>query len=170
MKFDIQLKGEEDVMKNLQELLGGYPDAGAAALYEEGFGVDANMVPRIPVATGRLRNTHYVAPPTRDGTKTVVEIGVGTDYAVAVHERTEAHHPVGEAKFLEKALAARMPGMANRIAKRTEVLAAAGEGVSAIAAQAPTRPSGGGGSSRSGGSGKGRGSRKRSRHSRGRSK
>lgn len=33
------------------------------ALYEMGLELDAKAVPRVPVATGRLRSTHYVAPP-----------------------------------------------------------------------------------------------------------
>ena len=55
-----------------------------------------------------------------DGSKDVVSVGLGygTDYAVYVHERTELHHDVGEAKFLEKAVQAHLAGMANRVGAR----------------------------------------------------
>ena len=112
---DFSFAGDKALVKALEALDDKGRAAVAAALYIEGHGVDADMVPRIPVDTGRLRSTHYVAPPTIEGSLITVEVGVGTDYAVAVHERTEVGHKVGEAKFLEKALVARLPGMGQRI-------------------------------------------------------
>lgn len=135
------MDGKKDMLEAIAELAATYPAAGAAALLEEGYRVDANMVPRIPVDHGRLRSTHYVAPPVQEpGGLVVVEVGVATDYAVPVHERTEVNHPVGEAKFLENALFAVAPGMAGRLAKRIPELAARGIGVSAIPRAAPERP------------------------------
>jgi hypothetical protein len=99
------------------------------------------MVRRIPVDTGRLRATHYVTPPEETGSGHVaVEVGLGTDYAVFVHEDTSAHHPSGEAKFLENALAARTPGFAERLARRTKQNIEAGVYVAALDAQTPTSP------------------------------
>jgi len=42
------------------------------------------------------------------------------DYAAAVHERTWVRHANGEAKFLENAVTAAMPGFAGRVAARTK--------------------------------------------------
>lgn len=53
-----------------------------------------------PVMTGNLRAgafTDLVAP-------LHVVVGYQADYAIFVHENVEAHHPVGEAKFLEKSV------------------------------------------------------------------
>lgn len=36
------------------------------------------------------------------GKDAMVEVSFGTNYALYVHENLEAHHPEGEAKFLEK--------------------------------------------------------------------
>lgn len=92
-----------------------------AALYEEQLALDANMVKRIPVDFGRLRASHYAAPPVEVSPGRIVgENGVGTDYAIYVHERTELRHTTGEAKFLENALKARTPGFAERMAKRVK--------------------------------------------------
>lgn len=137
----LQIEGKKDLLESIAELAQAYPQAASAALLEEGYRVDANMVPRIPVDTGRMRSTHYVAPPmVEPGGEIVVEVGVATDYAVAVHERTEVNHPVGEAKFLERALFAEAAGMAPRLAKRIPDLAARGVGVSAIPRSAPEKP------------------------------
>ena len=48
-------------------------------------------------------------------------IGFNTNYAAAVHENLEAHHDVGEAKFLENAMRTEAP-------KVTQFVAAAVKG------------------------------------------
>ena len=136
----LELQGVDKLIQKLQQLDDQGEAAIAAALYEEGFGVDADMVPRIPVDTGRLRSTHYVAPPTRDGDGIYVEVGVGTDYAVPVHERTEVSHKVGEAKFLERALAARSGGMGARLAAAIWRHLQAGTTTTPLKANPPTKP------------------------------
>jgi epoxyqueuosine reductase QueG len=47
-------------------------------------------------------------------------ISYNTPYAVYVHERLELHHKVGEAKFLEKAIAAKAGDMQAILAKYLE--------------------------------------------------
>lgn len=55
----------------------------------------AKTIPRVPIDTGRLRNSGQA----EDGV-----VSFNTDYAIYVHEILENHHPIGEAKFLENAL------------------------------------------------------------------
>ena len=136
----VELQGVDKLIQKLQQLDDQGTAAISSALYEEGFALDAEMVGRIPVDTGRLRSTHYVAPPTQDGDGIYVEVGVGTDYAVAVHERTEARHVVGEAKFLERALAARSAGMGARLAALIWKHLEAGTKTTPIKANPPARP------------------------------
>lgn len=140
MKITAKIEGADEIEKLLAQAGDKAESAASAALYEEGLGIDANMVPRIPVDTGRLRSTHYVAPPTRNGGEIFVEVGVGTDYAAAVHERTEVGHVVGEAKFLEKAVAARVPGMAGRLAASIARHLDAGTIMIPLASDPPARP------------------------------
>lgn len=131
----------DKVQKRLDELLARNRGAVDAALYEEGFAVDALAAKKVPVDTGRLRATHYVTPPERMASGgSVVEIGFGTDYAVFVHEDTGARHTTGEAKFLEKAFAERAAGFAERLAKRATRNDRTGVGVRALAPRAPTSP------------------------------
>ena len=59
----------------------------------------------VPVDTGALKNSGHVKPPRVEGDRVIVECGFGgaaAPYAIYVHEDLSAHHPVGEAKYLEK--------------------------------------------------------------------
>lgn len=81
-----------------------------AALLKEAEKVYINMIPRIPIDTGKLKASAFFgavnATGLKPGTHHVV-VGVKTDYAIYVHERTELKHPNGgEAKFLRNALMA----------------------------------------------------------------
>jgi hypothetical protein len=134
-----KVTGAPEVMKRLREAQESIPDALAAALYTEGFATDAEMVRRIPVDTGRLRASHYVAPPT-GSRNPVVQVGVGTKYAIPVHERTEVHHEVGQAKYLESVLNERRSGYARRLADWAWDYFKRGIGVKSIPATAPSRP------------------------------
>ncbi len=134
------LKGLDKALANLAKFALTAPKALGAALYQEGLALDANMVPRIPVDYGRLRATHYVTPPEKSGESMTVEVGVGTEYAIPVHENTSAHHVTGEAKFLEKAFHARMGGFAERLAKRTWSNIKAGVSMVPLDGSTPTAP------------------------------
>jgi hypothetical protein len=68
-----------------------------------------------PVDTGDLRSSGKVDPPSI-GMRTVVTMGFHTDYAIYVHEDLAAHHPTGQAKFLETAVNARRSTIANAMA------------------------------------------------------
>ena len=59
---------------------------------------------RTPVDEGNLRASHYVSS-NRSEREPVVEVGCTANYAVYVHENLTARHTVGEAKFLENAVA-----------------------------------------------------------------
>lgn len=56
---------------------------------------------KTPVDTGILKASAYT---NVDKATLTGEVGFSTKYAVHVHENLEAHHPVGEAKFLERAV------------------------------------------------------------------
>jgi len=58
---------------------------------------------RTPVKFGTLRSSGRVEHGVV-GTRIIVTLGFHTDYAVYVHENLQAHHPVGQAKFLESAV------------------------------------------------------------------
>jgi hypothetical protein len=57
-----------------------------------------------PVDTGALRSSGHVQLPTVVDGHVEVKMGFGgpaVSYATYVHEDLQAHHPVGQAKFLE---------------------------------------------------------------------
>lgn len=141
MKIKYRMKGGPKMRAELRRLGKLFPKALAAALYQEGLALDAlaNSKDFIPVDTGRMRATHYVAPPTVRGGVLQVEIGYGVTYAPFVHEITEAHHPVGRSQWLLAAVVERSKGFHRRLAKRTLANAAAGVETIPLGA-APTRP------------------------------
>jgi hypothetical protein len=146
LRATFKVKASAEVHRKLKALEKEFPEAFAAALYQEGLAADAlaNSEEYIPVDTGRMRGSHYVAPPTLNGNgRAKVELGYGTDYAIMVHERPELHHAVGRAFWLRDALKERAQGFFGRLATRTKRNQAAGVGVRAIPATAPTGPGAG---------------------------
>lgn len=134
------MRGRDTVVRSLLSAVERMKGAGGAALYEEALAVDALSVKKTPVDTGRLRATHYVAPPVQQGEQVVVELGNGTEYAIYVHERTDVAHAVGEAKFLQNALNERSKGMLERLQKRTRRNLKAGIVMPALDPSVPTAP------------------------------
>lgn len=135
-----RIVGFDNVEKNLKKVAKSHPAALAAALYQEGFSIMAESQKKVPVDTGRLRSTGYVAPPQEGDDAPTVEVGYGTDYGIYVHERTELRHTVGEAKFLEKAVNEAIAGYNRRLLKRTQQNIERGVGVRAISKLFPDRP------------------------------
>jgi hypothetical protein len=109
-----------------------------AALYQMGFEIAGDAVKRTPVATGRLRSTAYVSPP--QGDEMEVQVGFGTDYAEAVHERTEVNHTVGEAKFLQNAVDKISSGFARNVSKKAQKNFERGVSISSVSATVPQTP------------------------------
>jgi hypothetical protein len=65
---------------------------------------------RTPVDTGTLRSSGVVIGPEVRGPDQIVRLvfgGPAAPYAAAVHERLEAHHDVGQAKYLESVVVER---------------------------------------------------------------
>ncbi len=141
--FKAQVIGLEPLRKALGKSRRDSVGALTAALYQMGFAIMGRSKRLVPVDTGRLRASGYVAPPVGGALEPVVEIGYGTNYAVPVHERTEVNHPVGQAMFLKKAVDDLSQGFARKVATLGAENLRRGRSVSAIPAQEPTRPKGG---------------------------
>jgi hypothetical protein len=55
--------------------------------------------------------------------KADLEFGnASVDYATVVHENLAAHHPVGQAKYLESALLEALPSLPDRLSKRLNAI------------------------------------------------
>lgn len=99
-----------NVQANLRKVAADVGGRMGAALYEIGNEVMGESKRLVPVDTGALKGSGYVAPPQVDGGRLVVEMGYGgpaAQYAVRQHEDLSLNHPDGgQAKFLEQPLSA----------------------------------------------------------------
>lgn len=134
------IKSTTELRRAAERLGGRLADGLRRALRVEAEGVMTASLRIVPVDTGALRSTGFVAPAEVSGTKVSVRLGYGgvagtsapiapgvsprtgrvasypVGYAVAVHERQAAHNPPQQWKYLEQPLADRRRGMARRIA------------------------------------------------------
>lgn len=99
----------------------GAPALGGELYRQAELIMTASKTDYVPVDTGALRASGYVTRPTITETRASVEMGFGgpaAPYAVIVHEDLTKRHPVGQAKFLELPLRARLAGMPAVLAMR----------------------------------------------------
>lgn len=113
----MSVTGIAEVQEGLRKLAEISKEATAKALAEEALKIEAASADLVPVDTGALRGSHVVD--ISDGGLTA-KVGYGKDYALAVHEILDSHHPVGEAKYLEKPFRAALPGLVDRVAAKVE--------------------------------------------------
>lgn len=107
------VNGDQTLIANLEVYKDRMTDAVADGMRKFGGRVEGESTRRCPVETGELRSRVFNEGPLRDGDTYVQVVGYekfgatwekGKAYAVPVHERTNVHHPVGEAKFLQNAV------------------------------------------------------------------
>ena len=106
------VKGEQTLIANLSVLDKHMNDAVADGLRKFGGEIESLSTRYCPVETGELRSRVFNEGPLLKGKTHTQIVGYekfgatwkGGAYALPVHERTEVHHTVGGAKFLEKAL------------------------------------------------------------------
>jgi Bacteriophage HK97-gp10, putative tail-component len=118
--FEITFKGQERVERELMRLSRASKVAAGQALREEAEIEMTEAKQRTPVRTGALRASGHVEGPFATGDVEVLLIfgNAAVDYAAYVHENLEAHHAVGQAKFLESVLTESAPYFAARVARR----------------------------------------------------
>jgi len=105
MKVAFKLDGDTQMVAKLKGTRDRIQQAVAAGVYQAANAVMTNAKQRAPLDTGVLRASGYVTLP-QVGPRPRCEVGFGgaaSAYALIQHERTEYHHEVGEAKYLEKA-------------------------------------------------------------------
>jgi len=118
-----QVKTMADLQAMLARLGPRALKEGGRALYQEALIIQAASMRRTPVDTGALRASHETKPPETKAGEVQVRIVVGgpaAPYALFVHERLDVHHPVGEAKFLEKSVLEAAADLPARLAKRID--------------------------------------------------
>lgn len=121
--MNFEIPGLDALANELLEMAETLPaQVAGPALYAEAqlrmTNIKANDV---PVATGAMRATGHVEAPEVHGASVRVQMGFGgpsAPYALFVHERLEAQHHVGRAKFLEAPLTEHLGEIADSIAAR----------------------------------------------------
>lgn len=108
--------GESAVQAGIAAALEQLEGRSQVAMLVEGVALAGSAAQRAPMVTGELRRSIYVKPATKG-----VQVGFGAWYAAIVHERLDAHHKVGEAKFLERAKDALAHGLVRRLAAKIGV-------------------------------------------------
>lgn len=116
------LTGATKAANQLRAAAQAGPEALARGMYQEAsIIVTAAQTDYVPVRTGALRASGFVEAPQVSGTRSSVGFGFGgpgAEYAVIVHEDLTKRHPVGQAKYLEIPLKARLQGMAAVLRQR----------------------------------------------------
>lgn len=116
-----KITGDRQISQKLGQFMERFPQAAGDALMEE-LAIDRDEVEeRTPLKTGQLRSTIRTDGPHIAGKQIRGSIQAGdadTPYAVIVHEDLDAHHPYGQAKFLESVHNESSPHMTKRIARR----------------------------------------------------
>lgn len=110
--------------RRLANLKRTVPEQVEHALYLEAEIEVTEVKKRTPVDKGTLRGTVHQEGPTRNFRRIytlIVAGGPAAPYALFVHEDLEAHHPVGEAKFIESVVTESRPFMAARVARRIDL-------------------------------------------------
>lgn len=130
----------DDVLKNLMSEEEKLADAAAAALYSEGLEILRKSIRRTPRATGATRRSGYVKPPREGASNPIAEVGYGTSYAEALHDRVEVFHAIGGPLYLSSAVNEARSGYTNRIGRRARRFYKQGIGLSGVPKSAPDRP------------------------------
>lgn len=119
MTKQTRVTGARDVVKNLEIAGTRWRHAVVVGAYLEANNIMALSKRLVPVDLGVLRASGYVTNPQEQGSRTVIEMGYGGGfsgaYATVVHERLDAHHEVGQAKYLEQPVEMRTPDIARNI-------------------------------------------------------
>lgn len=124
------MSGVNEMVRTMKAIAKKFPDEVGAALYQEAQIEVTEMKRRTPVDTtpnaphpGNLRASLHAEKPQRSGNEisVIVATGMQAPYAIYVHENPDAHHPVGQYKFMESVINESRSFMAERIAKRVHL-------------------------------------------------
>lgn len=100
---EIKLEGFIELTNKLNKSVSQISDTVQSALLDCGNDLQQKAVDITPIDTGALRASAFTEV-DRQGKNPAVIVGFEEEYAIYVHENLEAHHDIGQAKFLEQPL------------------------------------------------------------------
>ena len=122
LRITARLRGDKQLKAALRKRGREAPKILARALFREAEPIMTKSKRLVPVDTGALRSSGHVEPPEIRGKRVRVFLvygGASAEYAVFVHENTNArHNPPTQAKYLEQPLMEAIPGLGGRLAAR----------------------------------------------------
>lgn len=99
----VKLEGFVELTNKLNKSVSQISDTVQSALLDCGNDLQQKAVDITPIDTGALRASAFTEA-DRQGKNPSVIVGFEEEYAIYVHENLEAHHDIGQAKFLEQPL------------------------------------------------------------------
>lgn len=119
--LQIDIQGLDQVQDRLRTVLAQIGQAAPRALFEEGSRIMNLSHDLVPIDTGLLRSTGYVAQPVLDGQGATVELSYGArgmaPYAPIIEFDTAMNHPRGgQALYLSEPFFAAPAHMLERLA------------------------------------------------------
>jgi predicted secreted protein len=115
------LTGEENVEAFLLALAKSEPKKLAAALYQVGNEALTASKKRVPVDTGTLKGSGQIDAPKITQNGASIRMGYGdtaVDYALIVHENTEANHPTGQSHYLSSVIDELRPTFSRKVGEQ----------------------------------------------------
>ncbi len=100
---EIKLEGFIELTNKLNKSISQISDTVQSALLDCSNDLQQKAQDLTPIDTGALRASAFTEA-DRQGENPSVIVGFEEEYAIYVHENLEAHHDVGQAKFLEQPL------------------------------------------------------------------
>jgi len=123
---EFTITGEEKVRGALLALARTAPIKLGAALYQVGNEALTESKKRVPVDTGALKGSGQIDAPKVSANGASVRMGYGdtaVDYALIVHEDTNANHPTGQSHYLSSVIDELRPQFLFKVAARAKVIA-----------------------------------------------
>lgn len=114
-----EIKGLDRVRRNLNEKINEVQDQTVGGLLAGGLFLQGESQRLVPVATGNLKGSAFTRKKPDDAK--AVEVGYNAAYAIYVHENLEAHHPNGQAKYLETPMRQKQDDIVRIIAEHSKV-------------------------------------------------
>lgn len=99
---EVKLEGFVELTNKLNKSVSQISDTVQSALLDCGNDLQQKAQDLTPVNTGALKASAFTE--AESGSNPSVVVGFEEEYAIYVHENLEAHHNIGQAKFLEQPL------------------------------------------------------------------
>ena len=117
MSMTFTARSPDELREKIERFSEIFPEAVKIALFERASVIMNQSKEQVPVDTGWLRETGYVADPWDEGGKITVELGYYATYAAPVHD-IDIPHYVGKWHFLSDPMEYLGPGLQQEIVNR----------------------------------------------------